>query len=298
MGFDNECILNIQSLPGEYFCPVCRTLIYPNEAVQSQCTHLYCKPCLAYVVATTKACPYDGYLVTETDSKGVQSQTQADGSQAQPLTGAAQAVTKDPAIVSSAGSAVAADTTVPTSITATAVTASSVATGGSANASTSAPQASTADHWYQQQYSQYYQQYPAYNPYAQQYQQYGQYQQTYHQYTQPQMQVASQKCCSSISATCSNYAVLPAPTNDAIPISVSGPTPNIKPVIHRLSSIKCNPSPKFSPAYHTSKYLQVRHNLSSQCSQPIKFRQCNNKKSSTAPTACPPCTTYSTSTGL
>ncbi|XP_062226220.1 chromatin modification-related protein eaf-1-like [Phragmites australis] len=69
MGFDNECILSIQSLPGEYFCPVCRTLIYPNEALQSQCTHLYCKPCLAYIVATTKACPYDGYLVTEIDSK-------------------------------------------------------------------------------------------------------------------------------------------------------------------------------------------------------------------------------------
>ena len=69
MGFDNECISNIQSLPGEYFCPVCRTLVYPNEAVQTQCTHLYCKPCLSYVVATTKACPYDGYLVTEADSK-------------------------------------------------------------------------------------------------------------------------------------------------------------------------------------------------------------------------------------
>ncbi|EMS46375.1 hypothetical protein TRIUR3_25807 [Triticum urartu] len=69
MGFDNECILNIQTLPGEYFCPVCRTLIYPNEALQAQCTHLYCKPCLAYVAATTQACPYDGYLVTEADSK-------------------------------------------------------------------------------------------------------------------------------------------------------------------------------------------------------------------------------------
>ncbi|KAJ0979589.1 hypothetical protein J5N97_015063 [Dioscorea zingiberensis] len=69
MGFDNECILNIQTLPGEYFCPVCRTLVYPNEALQAQCTHLYCKPCLAYVVATTHACPYDGYLVTESDSK-------------------------------------------------------------------------------------------------------------------------------------------------------------------------------------------------------------------------------------
>jgi hypothetical protein len=69
MGFDNECILNIQSLPGEYFCPVCRTLVYPNEALQTQCTHLYCKPCLSYVAATTQACPYDGYLVTEADSK-------------------------------------------------------------------------------------------------------------------------------------------------------------------------------------------------------------------------------------
>ncbi|KAF5954251.1 hypothetical protein HYC85_007107 [Camellia sinensis] len=69
MGFDNECILNIQSLAGEYFCPVCRLLVYPNEALQSQCTHLYCKPCLTYIVGTTRACPYDGYLVTEADSK-------------------------------------------------------------------------------------------------------------------------------------------------------------------------------------------------------------------------------------
>ncbi|KAK6927049.1 hypothetical protein RJ641_008768 [Dillenia turbinata] len=69
MGFDNECILNIQSLAGEYFCPVCRLLVYPNEAMQSQCTHLYCKPCLTYVVSTTRACPYDGYLVTDADSK-------------------------------------------------------------------------------------------------------------------------------------------------------------------------------------------------------------------------------------
>ncbi|KAK7849748.1 hypothetical protein CFP56_002422 [Quercus suber] len=69
MGFDNECILNIQTLAGEYFCPVCRLLVYPNEALQSQCTHLYCKPCLTYVVGTTRACPYDGYLVTEADSK-------------------------------------------------------------------------------------------------------------------------------------------------------------------------------------------------------------------------------------
>ncbi|TYI90644.1 hypothetical protein E1A91_D03G135800v1 [Gossypium mustelinum] len=68
MGFDNECILNIQSLAGEYFCPVCRLLVCPNEALQSQCTHLYCKPCLTYVVSTTRACPYDGYLVTEADS--------------------------------------------------------------------------------------------------------------------------------------------------------------------------------------------------------------------------------------
>ncbi|KAK2641937.1 hypothetical protein Ddye_023700 [Dipteronia dyeriana] len=69
MGFDNECVVSIQSLAGEYFCPVCRLLVYPNEALQSQCTHLYCKPCLSYVVGTTQACPYDGYLVTEADSK-------------------------------------------------------------------------------------------------------------------------------------------------------------------------------------------------------------------------------------
>ncbi|KAK4784693.1 hypothetical protein SAY86_019061 [Trapa natans] len=69
MGFDNECILSIQSLAGEYFCPVCRLLVCPNEALQSQCTHLYCKPCLGYIANSSKACPYDGYLVTEADSK-------------------------------------------------------------------------------------------------------------------------------------------------------------------------------------------------------------------------------------
>lgn len=69
MGFDNDCILNIQSLAGEYFCPVCHLLVYPNEALQAQCTHLYCKPCLTYVVSTTHACPYDNYRVTEADCK-------------------------------------------------------------------------------------------------------------------------------------------------------------------------------------------------------------------------------------
>ncbi|KAB2089387.1 hypothetical protein ES319_A03G058000v1 [Gossypium barbadense] len=77
MGLDNECILNIQSLAGEYFCPVCRLLVYPNEALQSQCTHLYCKPCLTYVVSTTRACPYDGYLVTEADSMPLVESNQA-----------------------------------------------------------------------------------------------------------------------------------------------------------------------------------------------------------------------------
>ncbi|KAL6577224.1 hypothetical protein OROMI_011500 [Orobanche minor] len=69
MGFDIECIIDIHTYPGEYFCPVCRTLVYPNEAFQSQCTHLYCKPCLAHIANGSKACPYDGYLVTESDSK-------------------------------------------------------------------------------------------------------------------------------------------------------------------------------------------------------------------------------------
>ncbi|CAH9074888.1 unnamed protein product [Cuscuta europaea] len=69
MGFDIECIIDIHNYPGEYFCPVCRTLVYPNEALQSQCTHLYCKACLAHVSNGDKACPYDGYLVLEAHSK-------------------------------------------------------------------------------------------------------------------------------------------------------------------------------------------------------------------------------------
>ncbi|ONK76855.1 uncharacterized protein A4U43_C02F520 [Asparagus officinalis] len=69
MGYDNDCIVNIHSIPGEYFCAVCRMLIIPNEALQAHCAHLYCKRCLAYLVATTTACPYDSYTVTEASSK-------------------------------------------------------------------------------------------------------------------------------------------------------------------------------------------------------------------------------------
>ncbi|KAH0888749.1 hypothetical protein HID58_051178 [Brassica napus] len=53
MGFDIQRIAKIESVPGEHFCPVCQLLINPNEALQS---------------ITTKACPYDRYLVTETDA--------------------------------------------------------------------------------------------------------------------------------------------------------------------------------------------------------------------------------------
>ncbi|KAF8102466.1 hypothetical protein N665_0198s0166 [Sinapis alba] len=66
MGIDIQRIAKIELLPREYFCAVCQLLINPNEALQAICGHLYCKPCLAYVASTTRTCPYDGYMVTET----------------------------------------------------------------------------------------------------------------------------------------------------------------------------------------------------------------------------------------
>ncbi|XP_047333177.1 uncharacterized protein LOC124936703 isoform X2 [Impatiens glandulifera] len=69
MGFDYECIVDVSQLAGEYFCPVCSQLVYPDEALKTQCSHLFCKPCLTYTVSTSQACPYDGFLVTEADSK-------------------------------------------------------------------------------------------------------------------------------------------------------------------------------------------------------------------------------------
>ncbi|XP_047330502.1 uncharacterized protein LOC124934077 [Impatiens glandulifera] len=69
MGFDYECIVDVSKLAGEYFCPVCSQLVYPDEALKTQCSHLFCKPCLTYTVCTSQACPYDGFLVTEADSK-------------------------------------------------------------------------------------------------------------------------------------------------------------------------------------------------------------------------------------
>ncbi|KAK6775879.1 hypothetical protein RDI58_026880 [Solanum bulbocastanum] len=71
MGFDIKCIIDIHTYPGEYFCLVFYTLVCPNEAVQSQCTHLFCKSCLAHVANGSRACPYDGYLVIEADSKAL-----------------------------------------------------------------------------------------------------------------------------------------------------------------------------------------------------------------------------------
>ncbi|KAH0711334.1 hypothetical protein KY289_007293 [Solanum tuberosum] len=38
---------------------------------RKSCTHLYCKPCLAHVANWSRACSYDGYLVTEADSKAL-----------------------------------------------------------------------------------------------------------------------------------------------------------------------------------------------------------------------------------
>ncbi|KAL0735141.1 hypothetical protein Bca4012_011351 [Brassica carinata] len=69
MGIDIQRIVKIESLPLEHFCLVCQLLINPNEALQSMCGHLYCKPCLTYIASTTRTCPYDGYLVTESYAK-------------------------------------------------------------------------------------------------------------------------------------------------------------------------------------------------------------------------------------
>ncbi|CAA7032265.1 unnamed protein product [Microthlaspi erraticum] len=69
MGFDLECIPDLALLPGEFFCPVCHLLVHPHEALQSLCTHLFCPRCLAFVASTTRACPYDGSLVTEADAE-------------------------------------------------------------------------------------------------------------------------------------------------------------------------------------------------------------------------------------
>ncbi|XP_024965360.1 uncharacterized protein LOC112505682 isoform X2 [Cynara cardunculus var. scolymus] len=71
MGFDNDCIINIHSVAPEYFCPVCRTLVYPNEALEAQCSHLYCKPCLVHIASGAQTCPYDGNSVTEAGAKPV-----------------------------------------------------------------------------------------------------------------------------------------------------------------------------------------------------------------------------------
>ncbi|GJT55567.1 trithorax group protein OSA [Tanacetum coccineum] len=69
MGFDNDCMLFKHHVPANYFCPVCETHVYPNEALQTLCGHLFCRPCLAHVASSTQACPRDGHLVTETCSK-------------------------------------------------------------------------------------------------------------------------------------------------------------------------------------------------------------------------------------
>lgn len=69
MGIDTQRIVITESVPLEHLCPVCQLLINPNEALQSMCGHLYCRLCLTYIESTTRTCPYDGYLVTESYAK-------------------------------------------------------------------------------------------------------------------------------------------------------------------------------------------------------------------------------------
>eukprot|EP00249_Psilotum_nudum_P036719 c8486_g1_i1 orf=2-742(-) len=71
MGFDNESILNPEIIPGDYYCPLCRQLVHPSEAQQAPCGHLFCRPCLLYVVSTTRCCPYDNHPIHEADQKGL-----------------------------------------------------------------------------------------------------------------------------------------------------------------------------------------------------------------------------------
>eukprot|EP00249_Psilotum_nudum_P025194 c29443_g1_i1 orf=2-766(-) len=72
MGFDNESILNPETIQGGYYCPLCRQLVYPSEGQQAQCGHIFCKPCVSYVVGSTRCCPYDNHPVNEIDHKGLQ----------------------------------------------------------------------------------------------------------------------------------------------------------------------------------------------------------------------------------
>ncbi|KAJ7542593.1 hypothetical protein O6H91_09G002200 [Diphasiastrum complanatum] len=69
MGFDPECLLSINVVPRELFCPICRQLVYPTESQQTLCGHIYCQPCISYVVNSTRQCPLDGAVLSHSEIK-------------------------------------------------------------------------------------------------------------------------------------------------------------------------------------------------------------------------------------
>lgn len=69
MGFDPECIVHPEQVPGEYYCPLCRQLVHPAEVQQTLCGHLFCRPCVLYIVATTRCCPYENHPINEGEPK-------------------------------------------------------------------------------------------------------------------------------------------------------------------------------------------------------------------------------------
>ena len=69
MGFDPECILQPEVVPGEYYCPLCRQLVHPAEVQQTHCGHLFCRQCVIYIIGTTRGCPYDNHPINEGDPK-------------------------------------------------------------------------------------------------------------------------------------------------------------------------------------------------------------------------------------
>ncbi|KAJ7542590.1 hypothetical protein O6H91_09G002200 [Diphasiastrum complanatum] len=72
MGFDPECLLSINVVPRELFCPICRQLVYPTESQQTLCGHIYCQPCISYVVNSTRQCPLDGAVLSHSEIKPLQ----------------------------------------------------------------------------------------------------------------------------------------------------------------------------------------------------------------------------------
>ena len=56
----------------DYFCPICKSFLHPDDSIQTTCLHIFCKPCIIQLRQNSMSscrCPICRNITTETGQK-------------------------------------------------------------------------------------------------------------------------------------------------------------------------------------------------------------------------------------